>query len=438
MNFIDTVKVDVIAGDGGNGATSFRHEKFVDRGGPDGGDGGNGGSVILVASRNENTLASFRYQKELKAKNGGNGAKQRKHGKNGADLFVNVPVGTVVNDAEGQSLADLADDGQKVIIAAGGRGGFGNAHFVSSVRQAPRFAEKGEPGQTLSPTLELKLIADVGLVGLPNAGKSTFLGKVTSARPEISDYPFTTLKPNLGVVDIDKTTSFLIADIPGLIEGAAGGKGLGHEFLRHIERTKVLLHIIDAYQDDITVAFQTINNELKSYKIDLSERPQIVAINKVDGLDEDISADLLKQLRKAAPRGTNLHAISAQSGHGIKSLLYDVKQQVEAEQQKQAVVSEAASDELPVLRLADSELPWKVSKVSKDKKGKNGDGQNQGRFIVSGQRIEKFAARTDFANEQGVQRLRNIMQKMGIVHELKRQDVKADDTVVIGSGEFPY
>ena len=275
--FVDKAVVQLKAGDGGNGAVSFRHEIYVDKGGPDGGDGGNGGDIILQASRNQNTLAAFRFHKLLTAQLGQPGSKRRMHGRNGRDLLVQVPVGTAVVDLDGKLLIDITEDGQKVIIASGGKGGFGNAHFVSSTRQAPRIAEKGELGEEKELVLELKMIADVGLVGLPNAGKSTFLASVSNAKPEIASYPFTTLTPNLGVVDVGDNSSLLIADIPGLIEGASEGKGLGDDFLRHVERSGVLLHLVDAYNDDVQIAFKTIYEELKAYKIDLTKRPQIVA-----------------------------------------------------------------------------------------------------------------------------------------------------------------
>lgn len=423
MNFIDSVLIEVKAGDGGNGAVSFRHEKFIDRGGPDGGDGGKGGDVVFQASRNQNTLAAFRYQREVRAENGQPGGKRRKHGRNGKDQLVPLPVGTVISLETGEVLADLAEDGQQAVIAKGGRGGFGNAHFVSSVRQAPKFAEKGESGDEHTLRLEIKMIADVGLVGLPNAGKSTLLGVVSNARPEVADYPFTTLKPNLGVIDIDSETSVLAADIPGLIEGAAQGKGLGHEFLRHVERTKVLIHVIDAYNDDITLAYRTIQDELQSYKVDLSDRPQVIALNKTDGLDQDIINDLIAQLESAVPEGTLVFPISARSGQGVKPLLYAVKNTLAA------YIEDHGNDEaeeLPVLRMADDSLAWRVSR--------NGDG-----FLVTGHRIEKFAVRTDFGNEEAVARLRDIMRKMGIMHELRRQGVEVGNTVRIGgAGEFVY
>lgn len=424
MNFIDKVQVAAIAGSGGDGKLSFRHEKFIDRGGPDGGDGGNGGNVVLVASRNENTLAAFRYQKELKAENGQPGGKNRRHGKSGADLLVPVPVGTMAVAEDGTVVADLAQDEQQAVIAGGGQGGYGNAHFVSSTRQAPNFAEKGESGQTAELTLELKMIADVGLVGLPNAGKSTLLGRISNARPEIADYPFTTLTPNLGVVDIDKSTSLLFADIPGLIEGAAAGKGLGHDFLRHIERTSVIVHVVDAYQEDVAKAYQTIRGELKAYQADLAKRPEVVLLNKVDGLDEEIVSDLLSQLKKAVKRGSKLFAVSAQSGAGLREMLFAVRETVVKTREKSLEKLEKTT--VPVLRLADQTKQWQAQKTP--------DG-----FLVTGQRIEKFAARTDFSNDQAIRRLRDIMNKMGIMHELARQKAEAGQTISIGhAGSFKY
>jgi len=428
MNFIDKVEVLLTAGDGGNGLVSFRREKFIDRGGPDGGDGGKGGDIIFQASRNENTLAAFRYKKELTAESGQSGGKRKKHGKSAPDLVVKVPTGTIITDEHGVTLADLTEDGQTAIVAKGGLGGYGNAHFISSTRQAPKVAEKGEPGQRLRVQLELKLIADVGLVGLPNAGKSTLLSVVSNARPEIGNYAFTTLTPNLGVVDLDETTSTLFADIPGLIEGAAEGKGLGDEFLRHVERTLVLIHVIDAYTDDVTKAYQTIQDELAAYRVDLSSRPQIIALNKTEGLDQEIIADLLGQLKKVVPKGTPLFAISAQAHKGTKELLYAVKDLLAAEKQKQAEL-EAAREEnhtMPVLTLEATDDSWQVTR-------------EEDAFVVRGTAIERFAVRTDFANPHGVARLRDIMKKTGILHELQRQGIEAGDRIVIADkGEFTY
>lgn len=428
MHFIDTVTVIIRAGSGGNGKVSFRQEKFVDKGGPDGGDGGNGGSVVFKASTGENTLAAFRYLKEVIGKDGKPGGESNKHGRSAPHLFVPVPVGTVITrKSDGIILADLTTNGQEAVIAKGGRGGFGNAHFISSTRQAPRVAEKGEAGEVLEALLELKMIADVGLVGLPNAGKSTLLSVISNARPEIADYPFTTITPNLGVVDVADYGSLLFADIPGLIEGAAQGKGLGDDFLRHVERTSVLVHLIDAYQNDIANAYQTIQSELAAYVTNLAERPQIVVLTKIEGLDEEIVEDLIKQLRAIVPEQVPIFAISAQAHKGIKELLFAVKDTVAQEKaRKLALVSEDETHGLPVLTLEDNAKAFTIAK------------QNNA-YYITGRKIERFAAKTDFENEYGVQRLRDIMRKMGIMHELVRQKIEPGDRIIIGAhGEFEY
>ncbi len=425
MNFIDRAEVSLKAGDGGDGVVSFRHEKFVDRGGPDGGDGGDGGSVVFVASNNQDTLLQFRYKKEVTAESGGAGSKRRKHGKSADDLLVLVPVGTMVVADDGIVLADLTLNGQKVVIAKGGKGGFGNAHFLSSRRQAPRIAERGERGEQLDVRLELKMIADVGLVGLPNAGKSTLLSVISNARPEIADYPFTTITPNLGVVDVDGETSLLFADIPGLIEGAAAGKGLGDEFLRHVERTAVLVHLIDAYQADVAEAYKTIQAELAAYKIDLSQKPHMVALTKIEGLDKDIIADQLAKLKKIIPKNTPLFAISALTKQGLPELLRQIRKIVEQARTEQAA-QQPAEATLPVLTLKNDQHAWKVAK--------EGDV-----FVVKGNKIERFAMRTDFNSEEGVRRLRDIMKKMGIMHELVRQGVEPGNQIQIAhEGQIAY
>lgn len=420
--FVDKVSVKLKAGKGGDGIISFRHEKFIERGGPDGGNGGDGGDIIVKASNNQNTLAKFRYKKEIAAGSGSNGSKRKKHGKSGKDLVINLPVGTVitVND---QIIADLVENNQEVVIAKGGKGGFGNAHFTSSTRQAPRIRESGEPGEEFEAILELKIIADVGVIGLPNAGKSTFLSRTSNARPEIADYPFTTLKPNLGVVDIDQKTSILFADIPGLIEGASQGKGLGDEFLRHVERTKLLIHIIDAYQEDIAGAYKTITKELKDYSSDLARKQQIVAINKIDGLDKEIIDEQTKQLKKVIKRGTKIYLISTQANQGLKELLYEVKNQL-----AKVVKSKEDDDkkEIPVIQLPKDDDSWKVRKT------------RQG-FIVSGSKIERFAKRTNFNEEEGVSRLKDIMHKTGILKELERRKIKTGDKIQISDiAELDY
>lgn len=416
--FVDKVLVHVKAGDGGNGAVSFRHEKYVDKGGPDGGDGGRGGDVMLVADANINTLVAFRYNHDLAAKNGQAGSKRQRRGKGGQPLHVKVPVGTQVT-LEDRLVADLTTAGQQWVAARGGDGGFGNAHFTSSTRQAPRVAEVGEKGEAFTYTLELKLIADVGLIGFPNAGKSTFLSVVSNARPEIADYPFTTLTPNLGVADVDDQ-SLLIADIPGLIEGAAKGKGLGDAFLRHIERTAVLVHLIDSYEPDAAKAYQTINNELAEYSPQLTKRPQIVALTKIEGLPEDDVEQRLNKLRAVVPKETPVVAISSKARIGINALLREAKRQVNATRQAQEAEPPAAND-MPLITLSDQQKrdAWRVT-------------HDGGRFIVTGAKIEKFAARTNFESEPGRRRLWDIIRKMGILHELERTKIKDGDIVVIG------
>lgn len=428
MSFVDKVTVKVAAGDGGNGKLSFRREKFIAMGGPNGGDGGKGGDVVLQASRNQNTLAAFRYQKEIKADSGWPGDKNNKHGRSAKNLIVNVPIGTIAINTDGKIVADLVKDGQQAVIAKGGRGGFGNAHFVSSRRQAPNFAEKGEPGEQLDLELEIKMIADVGLIGLPNAGKSTLLSKLSNARPEIADYPFTTLTPNLGVVDIDKETSVLFADIPGLIEGAAAGKGLGHDFLRHVERTTVILHLIDAYTEDVSAVYRTIRGELEAYQPELITRPEIIVLTKIEGLDEEIINDLTNQLKRLAAKQTPIFAISAQSGQGLSQLLFTVKDMVRAARTKAEETVEIEDEGIPVLTLTDKSDEWQVVKEGNV-------------FVVTGPKIEQFARRTDFEKEQGVQRLRHIMKKMGILHELVRQGIEPGQTIRFNnsdSGEITY
>lgn len=425
--FVDTAKVSIQAGKGGDGAVSFRQEIYVDKGGPDGGDGGRGGDVIFEATKNLNTLIDFRFKPELKAKPGQNGAKRNRRGRSGDPLIVKVPMGTVVKH-EGNVIADLTEDDQRVVIAKGGDGGFGNAHFKSSVRQTPRIAELGEPGDAFEAELELKLLADVGLVGFPNAGKSTFLSVVSNARPEIADYAFTTLTPNLGVADIDDG-SLLIADIPGLIEGASQGKGLGDAFLRHVERTSVLLHLIDAYSNDIAADYATIRHELADYSAELAERPEIVALTKTEGLDADIIAMQVDAVKEAAGHDS-IVAISSASGHGVKDVLRLLRTMVTAARQAEAEAS-SEDDHEGVARISlNDEQQSKAWSVLK---------REDGSYEVSGPRIEKFARRTDFeGGYQNVNRLRDIMKKMGIAHELRRQGAEGDSVIRIGRHEFTF
>lgn len=425
--FVDTAKVFIQAGKGGDGAVSFRHEIYVDKGGPDGGDGGRGGDVIFRATKDLNTLLDFRYKPELKAKPGANGAKRDRRGKSGYPLIVKVPMGTVVRK-DGTVLADLTADGQEAIIAHGGDGGFGNAHFKSSVRQTPRIAELGEQGETFEAELELKLLADVGLIGFPNAGKSTFLSVVSNARPEIADYAFTTLTPNLGVADIDDS-SLLIADIPGLIEGASEGKGLGDAFLRHVERTSVLLHLIDAYSNNIAADYKTIRNELQQYSAELNKRPEVIALTKTEGLDAEIIDMQISELKKVAKK-SEIFTISSTAHTGLKEVLRALVQKVQDAKTAAEDESEPSEDAgIPRITLSAEakSQAWKVEKIQED---------GEDIYVVSGSKIEKFARRTNFTGYENINRLRDIMKKMGITHELKRAGAEGDSVIRIKTAEF--
>lgn len=424
--FVDVAKVFIQAGKGGDGVVSFRHEIYVDKGGPDGGDGGKGGDVIFEATENLNTLVDFRFKPELKAENGQNGSKAKRRGKSGEDKIVKVPMGTLIK-CDGVVIADLTKHGERVVIAKGGDGGFGNAHFKSSVRQTPKIAERGEPGEVFEAELELKLLADVGLLGFPNAGKSTFLSVVTNARPEIANYAFTTLTPNLGVADFDDT-SLLIADIPGLIEGASEGKGLGDTFLRHVERTAVLLHLIDAYTDDIATAYTTIRNELAQYSEELSQRPEVIALTKTEGLDDDIVQMQIDELRKAAGSEVEIVAISSLAHQNLTEVLRLLRTHVDAVRAQEAELAEDDEDEeLPVIALSDEQQStrWEVVYL-----------EDEDVYLVRGDKIEKFARRTNFDGFENVNRLRDIMKKMGIMHELQRRGATGESIVRIGDDEL--
>lgn len=419
--FADTAKIFVEAGRGGNGAVSFRHEKFVDKGGPDGGDGGRGGNVVFVATSSLNTLSSFRYGMEIKAESGEPGGRRNKHGKNGEDLIVKVPVGTVIKNDE-KILADLGEDGKEAIVACGGRGGFGNAHFKSSVRQAPRVAELGAPGEKFDLDLELKLLADVGLVGFPNAGKSTFLSVVTSAKPEIANYPFTTLTPQLGVADIDGD-SLLIADIPGLIEGAAAGKGLGDQFLRHIERTAVVLHLIDSLSEDIAKDYKTIRAELGKYSESLASKPEIIALSKIDTVDDDIIA--MQSSALSTVTSAPIFAISSSAHKNLEEILRALLRIVKEVREIKAQ-DDSAEESKVVISLPGEELAKSFEIEQLDEV-----------FYITGPKIEQFAMQTDFSNIHGVNRLRDILKKMGISYELLRMGATGDSLIRIGdSPEF--
>ncbi len=431
--FVDKAKVSLKAGKGGDGAVSFRREIYIPKGGPDGGDGGKGGDIVFRADKNTNTLIDFRFTPILTAEDGKNGSGTRSAGRSGKDLIVDVPVGTVVYK-DNNPIADLSYDGAEAIIAKGGDGGFGNAHFKSSTRQAPIIAEVGEPGEEFEAVLELKTVADVGLVGLPNAGKSTFLSVVSNAKPEIADYAFTTITPNLGVATIDEK-DLLIADIPGLIEGASEGKGLGHDFLRHVERTKVLLHLVDVYIDDAGVAYKTIRTELEKYS-DLASRPEIIALTKCEGVDDDIIKMQMSSILTANP-DAKIFTISSSAHIGLTELLRELKAIVDQAQNKDFVSvldnghersgeQNLYSSDLPTISLNKSAMKntWKVEKT------------DDGKFLVTGEKIEKFARRTDMNNYASVNRLRDIMKKLGIRAELTTQGAEPDSIIVIAGKEF--
>ncbi len=430
--FVDTAKVTVRAGKGGDGVVSFRHEIYIDKGGPDGGDGGRGGDVVFVATEQLNTLLNFRYKPELKADDGRSGSKRKMSGRSGKALVVKVPVGTIVK-RNGRVIADLVDPGKEVVIARGGDGGFGNAHFKSSTRQTPRMAELGEAGEEFEAELELKLLADVGLVGFPNAGKSTFLSVVSNARPEIANYEFTTLTPNLGVADVDGG-SILIADIPGLIEGASEGKGLGDQFLRHVERTAVLLHMIDTYSDDPAEKYLTVRRELEKYSQELAVRPEIIVLTKCEGLDDEIVAMQSTALQNVV-NGAPVLAISSQTHAGVKELLRLARREVEAYRAREVkAVEEATDDTVPVISLDAAQLAdgWNVEELPEET---NETGETVKVFLVTGAKIEKFARRTNFDQFEAVNRLRDIMKKLGITHELIRRGAEGGSRIVIGDSQ---
>lgn len=424
--FVDSAKVSVQAGRGGSGRVSFRTEKYVDKGGPDGGDGGRGGNVVFQADTSANTLVDFRIKKVLAASDGQPGGERKKHGRNGEDRVIKVPVGTQIY-RDNELIADLVENQQSAVVAKGGDGGFGNAHFKSSTRQAPRIAEVGEPGEAFEARLELKLLADVGLVGFPNAGKSTFLSVVTSAKPAIAEYAFTTLEPNLGVADIDDT-SLLIADIPGLIEGASEGKGLGDAFLRHVERTAVVLHLIDAYSEDPAKAYQTIRGELAAYSTDLTELPEVVVLSKTDGLDAEMIEDQLSKLKSVVSH-TRIYAMSAVAKAGLQEVLRALVTEVAKKRAQEA--EEAASKAAErtkndaTIALSEQQLSdaWRVVRQGEE-------------YIVTGNKIERFALRTDYTNPHSLNRLRDIMKKMGVTHELLRQNAQPDSIIVIAHNRF--
>jgi len=427
---VDRARIFVRSGNGGNGSASFRREKYVPRGGPDGGDGGRGGDVLLRARSNLNSLLPFQFNETFTAEHGGPGRSQKRHGKSGQALAIDVPVGTMVWDDEtGELVADLTEPDETVVVARGGRGGLGNVHFKSSTRQAPRIAELGEPGQERGLRLELRLIADVGLVGLPNAGKSTLLAAASAARPKVADYPFTTLEPHLGVVEIGGPGGqvFVMADIPGLIEGAAEGAGLGHEFLRHVTRTLVLVHVLDASGGlegrDPLADFEAINDELAAYDDSMTEKPMLVALNKVDLSEAQENLDRLR--RHIEGTGYRVFPVSGATGGGVPELMRAVGGALLEAQERAR--EEAAAEERKRFTLPEQdERAWEVTQLSKH------------HFAVTGVGIERFTKMTDFSNDEAVDRFQRTLASSGISAELNRRGVLPGDTVHIAGHELVW
>ncbi len=420
--FTDYVKITAKAGNGGNGAISFRREKYVAAGGPDGGDGGKGGDIYFEVDPDSNTLIDFRYKKKFKAENGKNGEGAHKYGKSGEDLYIKVPIGTIVRDAEtNKVLADLSNPGQKALILSGGRGGKGNSHFATSTRQAPRFAQDGEKGKEKELILELKLLADVGLIGFPNVGKSTFLSMTTSATPKIADYHFTTLEPNLGVVKTDYGDSFVIADIPGIIEGASEGTGLGIQFLRHIERTRLLLHVIDVSGSegrDPVQDFYTINEELKKYSEKLSKRKQVIVANKIDVMQDE---ELYKNLEKVAKENNmDIFKISAATGEGISELMKYVSATLKTLPKEDLI--EITDKKVYTLKDEDE---YTIQKVD-------------GKFVIKGESVEKVMRRVNIADNESLYYFQKSLDNLGVNQKLKEMGIKEGDIVQIEDYELEW
>ena len=420
MKFIDKSKIRVVSGRGGNGMVAWRREKYVDKGGPAGGDGGRGGDVYLVADENMSTLMDFKHKSVFKAEAGENGGIKNMHGRCAKDLFIKVPVGTVVKDIKnGNIIADLTEHEQKVLVAKGGRGGRGNARFATAQKRAPQFCEPGEPPIERELFLELKLIADVGLLGMPNAGKSTLISRISSAKPKIADYPFTTLIPNLGVVKKRSGDGYVAADIPGLIEGASEGVGLGHDFLRHVERCRFLVHLIDSTEENPFDNYEKINLELQKHSEHLANLYQIIALNKIDAIDEDKKSELLEQFKKVSG---NVFMISAVTGENLDKLTDFMGEKVDEIPKSETEI--VVEEDINAYNNDDSS--YEIFKVAKDT------------FIVQGGKISRLAGVTDERNAEQVIRLQNILKAMGVFDELSKKGIKDGDTIIIGHLEFAY
>ena len=424
--FADRAKIYIRSGKGGDGHVSFRRELYVPNGGPDGGDGGRGGDVIFEVDKGLNTLVDFRHKTKYKAQDGEEGGKKRCHGKDAKDLILKVPEGTVIREAEtNKVIADMSGENQRQIILKGGKGGLGNMHFATSTMQVPKYAQPGKPAQELGVNLELKVIADVGLVGFPNVGKSTFLSRVTNAQPKIANYHFTTLSPNLGVVDLEGAKGFVIADIPGLIEGASEGVGLGHEFLRHVERTKMMIHVVDAAgiegRDPVEDIYK-INAELEAYNKEISMRPQVIAANKVDLIYSE-DEDPIQRLRdEFEPKGIKVFPISGVTGEGLSDLLYYVNNELQKLDDKPIVFEQEYFPEEEIIHM---DLPYTVEKEDDI-------------FVVEGPKIEKMLGYTNLDSEKGFAFFQKFLKETGILEQLENAGVQEGDTIRMYGLQFEY
>ena len=420
MQFIDKSKIRIISGRGGNGAVAWRREKYVDKGGPAGGDGGRGGDVYLIADEGMSTLMDFKYKSVYKASNGENGGIKNCHGACAKDLYIKVPTGTIVRDVKtGNVIADLTKHEQTALVVKGGRGGRGNARFATAQKRSPQFCEPGEPGIERELFLELKLIADVGLLGMPNAGKSTLISRISSARPKIADYPFTTLVPNLGVVQKRDGDGYVVADIPGLIEGASEGVGLGHEFLRHVERCRFLVHLVDVTSENPLKNYQIINDELKKHSENLAGRFQLVVLNKIDAIDDETLEKIRKDFAKYVDK---VYPISAVTGENLEKLLDVMSEKVDEIPHPPSEIT--VEEDLGAFDNDDSS--FEVIKADKNT------------YIIQGGKIERLAQVTSDRNPEQIIRLQNIMKGMGIFDELVKKGIKDEDTVILSHLEFVY
>lgn len=427
--FADRAKIVVRSGKGGDGHVSFRREKYVPAGGPDGGDGGHGGSVILEVDDGLNTLTDYRHVRKYHAQDGENGGKRNCRGRNGEDIILKMPEGTVVKEAaSGKVITDLSGENRRFVLLEGGRGGNGNQHYATSTMQAPKYAQPGQPAREMELLLELKVIADVGLVGFPNVGKSTFLTKVSNARPKIANYHFTTLNPHLGVVDLADAKGFVIADIPGLIEGASEGIGLGFEFLRHIERTKVMIHIVDAASTEGRNPIEdiyAINKELENYNPEIAARPQVIAANKTDMISEDVEENPVELLkREFEPKGIRVFPISAINGNGIRELLYEVRHMLDGIDDKPIVFEQ---EFFPEYMLTAGDEPYTVLYD-----------EEENEYVVEGPRIEKMLGYTNLESEKGFTFFQNFLKMNGILDELEALGIQEGDTVRMYGLSFDY